>query len=166
MLDLSPFKILLLCLIALIVFGPERLPALAAQAGRAIRELRKMAEGATSQLKENLGPEFEQFADLDIVDLHPKRFVQKHLMDELTGDGPLLGKLAGSANGSAANGAAANGSAANGGAANGSAANGSAANGAAASGSAANGATPAGTTRTAAITLAPDELPPYDAEAT
>jgi sec-independent protein translocase protein TatB len=101
--DLSPFKILVLAFIALLVFGPDKLPGMAAQAGRTLRQLRKMAEGATSELRENLGPEFAEFADLDVVDLHPKRFVRKHLMDELSGDGPLLGKLAdsgGNGNGS------------------------------------------------------------------
>jgi sec-independent protein translocase protein TatB len=101
--DLSPFKILVLAFIALLVFGPDKLPGMAAQAGRALRELRRMADGAKSELRQNLGPEFAEFADLDVVDLHPKRFVRKHLMDELAGDGPLISKLAdsgGNGNGS------------------------------------------------------------------
>jgi sec-independent protein translocase protein TatB len=68
-----------------------------------LRELRKMAEGAKSELQENLGPEFSQ---LDLTDLNPKTFVRKHLLDELTGDGVLLGALTdngnGNGNGSAA----------------------------------------------------------------
>ena len=63
-LDLEFFKLLVLGVVALVVFGPERLPAMAAQAGRALRELRRMAEGAKSELQENLGPEFSQL-DLD-----------------------------------------------------------------------------------------------------
>jgi len=89
-LDLDFSKLLVLGVIALVVFGPERLPAMAAQAGRALRELRKMAEGARSELQENLGPEFGEF---DIADLNPKNFVRKHLMDEITGDGVLLGNV-------------------------------------------------------------------------
>jgi sec-independent protein translocase protein TatB len=73
-------KLIVLGVIALIVFGPERLPSLAAQAGRALRELRRMADGARSELQENLGPEFSQF---DINDINPKRFVRKHLLDEI-----------------------------------------------------------------------------------
>jgi sec-independent protein translocase protein TatB len=87
-LDLNFTKLLLLGVVALLVFGPERLPTLAAQAGRALRELRRMAEGAKSELQENLGPEFSNF---DIADLNPKQFVRKHLLDELTGDGMLGG---------------------------------------------------------------------------
>jgi sec-independent protein translocase protein TatB len=81
-------KLLLLGVIALIIFGPERLPTMAAQAGRALRELRKMAEGAKSELQENLGPEFSQF---DLADINPKHFVRKHLLDELTGDPVVIG---------------------------------------------------------------------------
>jgi sec-independent protein translocase protein TatB len=86
--DLDLPKILFLGVVALIVFGPERLPAMAAQAGRALRELRKMAEGAKSELQENLGPEFGQF---DLADINPKNFVRKHLLDDLTGDPVVIG---------------------------------------------------------------------------
>jgi sec-independent protein translocase protein TatB len=98
-LDLNFTKLLILGVIALIVFGPERLPGLAAQAGRVLRQVRRMAEGAKSELRENLGPEFSNF---DIEDLNPRHFVRKHLVDEITGDGALLGTVA--ANGSTADG--------------------------------------------------------------
>jgi sec-independent protein translocase protein TatB len=90
-LDLNFTKLLLLGVIALIVFGPDRLPAMAAQAGRALRELRKLLDGAKSELQENLGPEFSQ---LDLADLNPKTFVRKHLMDEVTGDGVIRNAIA------------------------------------------------------------------------
>ena len=70
---------------------------MAAQAGRMLRELRRMAEGARSELQDSLGPEFSQF---DIADLNPKHFVRKHLMDELTGEGVLLKGASGNGNGS------------------------------------------------------------------
>jgi sec-independent protein translocase protein TatB len=102
-LDLNFTKLLVLGVVALLVFGPERLPAIAAQAGRALRELRRMAEGAKSELQENLGPEFSNF---DINDLNPRHFVRKHLVDDL-GSGVLFGSVA--SNGGAANGGASNG---------------------------------------------------------
>ena len=67
MFDLSVGKLLFLAVIAIVVFGPER-----------------MAEGATSDLREGLGPEFSNF---DVSDLHPGNFVRKHLFDDLPGDG-------------------------------------------------------------------------------
>jgi len=85
-LDLNFTKLLVLGVIALVVFGPERLPGLAAQAGRMLRELRRMAEGAKTELQDSLGPEFSQF---DMADLNPKNFVRKHLLDEINGDGTL-----------------------------------------------------------------------------
>jgi sec-independent protein translocase protein TatB len=86
--DLDLPKILFLGVVALIVFGPERLPGMAAQAGRALRELRRMAEGAKSELQENLGPEFSQF---DLADINPKHFVRKHLLDEFNGEPVTIG---------------------------------------------------------------------------
>jgi sec-independent protein translocase protein TatB len=82
--DLSITKLLILAVIALVIFGPNELPKIASQAGRALRDLRKIAEGAKNDLREGLGPEF---ADFEIEDLNPKRFVQKHFLDDLNGDG-------------------------------------------------------------------------------
>ena len=79
MFDLSMTKILVLAVIALIVFGPNELPKVASQAGRILRDLRRIAEGAKADLREGLGPEFENF---DFDDLNPKTFVRKHLFDE------------------------------------------------------------------------------------
>ena len=79
MFDLSVTKILVLAVIALIVFGPNELPKVASQAGRMLRDLRKIAEGAKADLREGLGPEFKDF---DFDDLNPKTFVRKHLFDD------------------------------------------------------------------------------------
>jgi sec-independent protein translocase protein TatB len=82
--DLSLTKILVLAVIALIIFGPDQLPKIAGQAGRALRDLRRIAEAAKADLQEGLGPEFRDF---DINDLNPKAFVRKHLWDEFDGNG-------------------------------------------------------------------------------
>ena len=78
--DLSPFKILILGLLGLIIFGPEQLPKMAAQAGRALRDLRRLLDSARADLSENLGPEFRDF---DLNDLNPRTFVRKHLLDDI-----------------------------------------------------------------------------------
>jgi sec-independent protein translocase protein TatB len=78
--DLSLTKLLVLAVIALVVFGPHELPKIAAQAGRALRDLRRIADGAKADLREGLGPEFQDF---DFEDLNPRRFVQKHLLDDM-----------------------------------------------------------------------------------
>jgi sec-independent protein translocase protein TatB len=87
--DLSIGKLLVLAVIAVVIFGPDQLPKVAAQAGRALRELRRLADGARDDLREGLGPEF---SDFDIADLHPRNFVRKHLLDDvdgMTGSEPL-----------------------------------------------------------------------------
>jgi sec-independent protein translocase protein TatB len=97
--DLNITKLLFLGVIALVVFGPDKLPGMAAQAGRMLRELRRMADGARSELQDSLGPEF---SDFDMADLNPRHFVRKHLMDELTGDPAAPGSPADNGNGTGA----------------------------------------------------------------
>jgi sec-independent protein translocase protein TatB len=75
-------EILVLLVVGMLVFGPERLPKAAADAGRFIRQLRQMARGATEQLKSELGPEF---IDLDLASLHPRRLINDHVLgDDVT----------------------------------------------------------------------------------
>jgi sec-independent protein translocase protein TatB len=78
--DLSIPKLLILGILGLMIFGPEQLPKMAAQAGRALRDLRRLAENARNDLTESLGPEF---SDFDFNDLNPRSFVRKHLLDDL-----------------------------------------------------------------------------------
>ena len=61
MFDLSIPKLLVLAVIALVIFGPSELPKIASQTGRALRDLRTIAEGAKNDLREGLGPEFADF---------------------------------------------------------------------------------------------------------
>lgn len=83
MFDIGLEKLVLLLLLALIIFGPDQLPRVTRQAAETLRRLRSLATDATSEIKAGLGPEY---ADLDLADLHPRRFVQKHLLDALDDD--------------------------------------------------------------------------------
>ncbi|MFF5111736.1 sec-independent translocase [Streptosporangium sp. NPDC000509] len=76
-------EIVALVVIALLVFGPEKLPQAASQAGKTLRNLRRMANNARDDLRSGLGPEF---ADFDPADLNPKNFVRKHLIADLEDD--------------------------------------------------------------------------------
>lgn len=89
MFDLSFVKIAVLAVIALVVFGPDQLPKMAAQAGRALRDVRRLAENARADLEQHLPDEFQGF---DVNDLNPKHFVRKHLLDEV-GDLGLSGSI-------------------------------------------------------------------------
>jgi sec-independent protein translocase protein TatB len=72
-------EISVLIVLGLFVFGPERLPGMAAEAGKALRRLRLYAKGLTADLKAELGPEV---GDLDLASLNPRTFVRKHLLED------------------------------------------------------------------------------------
>jgi sec-independent protein translocase protein TatB len=76
-------EVLVILVVALFVVGPTRLPKLAADAGRMLRQLRMLAKQASSTMRDELGPDF---ADVNLADLHPKRFVRKHLFEDLDDD--------------------------------------------------------------------------------
>ena len=80
LLDINAPEFVLLLVLAVILFGPERLPDLARKAARVVRYVRTMAGSAQEQLSRELGPGFE---DLDLRDLNPRAFVQKHLLDDV-----------------------------------------------------------------------------------
>ena len=65
--------------------GPERLPKLAAQAAQMVKKMRGLATTATAELRENLGPGFE---DLQPKDLNPKTFLKKQVSDLLDEEKP------------------------------------------------------------------------------
>lgn len=77
--DLSITKLLVLGVIAMLVFGPDKLPQVARDAGRMLRQLRGLAQQARSDLKAELG---DTIGDLDIADLNPRTFVRKHLLED------------------------------------------------------------------------------------
>ncbi|MGN6473633.1 MAG: sec-independent translocase [Mycobacteriales bacterium] len=72
-------EVLLLAVVGLLIFGPDRLPKAASDAAKMLRELRSMARGAANDLKAELGPEL---ADIDLRGLHPRRFVEDALFGE------------------------------------------------------------------------------------
>jgi sec-independent protein translocase protein TatB len=77
--NLGPFEIGVLLVVALIVFGPDRLPQLARDAGRMLRTLRDLAQGARNQLSDELGPEF---GNLDIRSFNPRTALQRAIFDD------------------------------------------------------------------------------------
>ncbi|ASY25383.1 sec-independent protein translocase protein TatB [Candidatus Planktophila lacus] len=78
--DFGAGEIFGLGVLAVILVGPERLPQLAVDAAKLIKKVRAMANSATSELRENLGPGFE---DLSPSDLRPKAFIKKHISNAL-----------------------------------------------------------------------------------
>jgi len=56
--SLGPEKIILILVVALIVFGPQRLPEIARQVGAMVRELRRMQDSVRGELEQVLHPDF------------------------------------------------------------------------------------------------------------
>ncbi|MFD7652546.1 sec-independent translocase [Actinosynnema sp. NPDC059797] len=86
-------EILVIVVAGLFILGPERLPSAAAWVGRTIRQVREYATGARDQLKQEMGPEFEQLRkpleDLrELRNFDPKRAITKHLWDDEPSEKP------------------------------------------------------------------------------
>lgn len=88
--DFNAGEVVLLLVLAIVLFGPEKLPELARKAARLLHHFRRIANDAQGRLRQELGPEF---ADLQLSDLNPKAFVAKHLgsdaaddLDEVAGE--------------------------------------------------------------------------------
>lgn len=81
MFDIGLGEIVVLAALALLVFGPDQLPKVAAQAGRFVRDLRAMAASARKELSDSADLE-GMSADLkSLSDLHPKRLAKSLLED-------------------------------------------------------------------------------------
>ena len=76
-------ELVMIAFVAVLVFGPDRLPELARQAGRALRQLRRFATNARDELRAELGPEY---ADLELRDLDPRAIVRKHINEAMLED--------------------------------------------------------------------------------
>lgn len=83
MFGIGPLELVVIAIVAVLVFGPDRLPEFARTAGRLLRQVRQMVNNAQNDLRSELGPEF---ADLELQDLNPKNFVRKHLLDPMDED--------------------------------------------------------------------------------
>ena len=85
MFGVNGWEVVLVALIAVFVLGPDRLPEYAAKLARGIRKARVMAEGAKVQLKDQLGPEYEDinWRQYDPRQYDPRRIVKEALLDPL-----------------------------------------------------------------------------------
>jgi len=78
-------EIAVILVVAVIVFGPDRLPEFARQAGRMVRQLRQFAQSTQDELRRELGPEY---ADLKLADLDPRQAIRKHILEAMDDDEP------------------------------------------------------------------------------
>ncbi|WP_370333248.1 Sec-independent protein translocase protein TatB [Mycolicibacterium hippocampi] len=79
-------EMLLLVIAGLVILGPERLPGAIRWTSGALRQARDYVSGATSQLREDLGPEFEDLREplselQRLRGMTPRAALTKHLLD-------------------------------------------------------------------------------------
>jgi sec-independent protein translocase protein TatB len=74
--NLNSWHLLVLALLGIFIFGPDKLPKAIADGVRMLRNLRNMARNATSELSRELGTE------ITLEDLNPKTLLRKHLLSE------------------------------------------------------------------------------------
>lgn len=79
-------EMLLLVIAGLVILGPERLPGAIRWTSSALRQARDYVSGATQQLRDDLGPEFddlrEPLSELQkLRGMTPRAALTKHLLD-------------------------------------------------------------------------------------
>jgi len=73
-------ELLVIAFVAVLVFGPDKLPDLARQAAALIRRGRSIANSVRDELRAELGPEY---ADLELTDLDPRRIVARQVREAM-----------------------------------------------------------------------------------
>ncbi|CAM5262302.1 Sec-independent protein translocase protein TatB OS=Streptomyces tendae OX=1932 GN=tatB PE=3 SV=1 [Streptomyces tendae] len=79
--DIGALELVTLVVLAVLVFGPDKLPKVIQDVTRTIRKIREFSDSAKQDIRQELGPEFKDF---EFEDLNPKTFLRKQLdNDEL-----------------------------------------------------------------------------------
>jgi sec-independent protein translocase protein TatB len=73
---INGWEFVVLLLLAMFIFGPDRLPKAISDGVKMLRNLRDLARNATGDLSRELG------TDISLEDLHPKTLIRKHLLSE------------------------------------------------------------------------------------
>jgi sec-independent protein translocase protein TatB len=74
--NIGGWELIMLILVGLFIFGPDKLPKAISEGVRMLRQLRSMARNATTDLSRELG------TDIELEDLNPKTFLRKHVLSE------------------------------------------------------------------------------------
>ncbi|WP_313817363.1 twin-arginine translocase TatA/TatE family subunit [Citricoccus sp.] len=95
-------ELIILALLAVLILGPEKLPEYARKLTEWIRNLRRMAEGAKTQFREETGTDFDEidWKKYDPRQYDPRRIIKDALADPVDGDTSGSG-AAGASGGSA-----------------------------------------------------------------
>lgn len=76
--DIGALELVALVVLAVLIFGPDKLPKVIRDVSQFIRKIREFSDSAKEDIRSELGPEFKDF---EFEDLNPKTFVRKHVLD-------------------------------------------------------------------------------------
>jgi sec-independent protein translocase protein TatB len=79
-----------LVVLGLFLVGPDKLPSAAKDFARFLHKVRNFTTYASRELKENLGPGFE---DLDVTDLTPKNLAKKVIGNAMDDVKPVVNEV-------------------------------------------------------------------------
>ena len=84
MFDIGIGEIVMIAVVGLLIFGPERLPRATADATRWLRQFRSMAHGARQDLADSAGIDLSETVDTvkSLQEFHPRRLAQSLMDDE------------------------------------------------------------------------------------
>ncbi|MFE9609021.1 sec-independent translocase [Streptomyces sp. NPDC006012] len=74
--DIGPLELVTIVVLAVLIFGPDKLPKVIQDVMRTIRKIREFSESAKEDIRSELGPGFKDF---EFEDLNPKTFIRKQL---------------------------------------------------------------------------------------
>ena len=72
-------EIILIGIVGVLVFGPDKLPEFARQSARLVRTVRRMAQDAKDDLGRELG---HDLSGLNLRDLDPREVVRRRILDD------------------------------------------------------------------------------------
>ena len=75
-------EIAAILIVAIMVFGPDRLPELAKQAAGFLKTFRKMAQDAKTELRKEMGDDFKDLGLNELRSLDPRQVVRDALRDD------------------------------------------------------------------------------------
>ena len=78
-------EIILIGIVGVLVFGPDKLPEFARQSARLIRTVRRMAQDAKDDLGRELG---RDLSGLELRDLDPREVVRRTILEDSPRDSP------------------------------------------------------------------------------
>ncbi|MFJ3878757.1 sec-independent translocase [Streptomyces sp. NPDC090077] len=76
--DISALELAAIAVLAILIFGPDKLPKVIQDVSGFIRKIRAFSDSAKQDIRSELGPEFKDF---EFEDLNPKTFIRKQMTE-------------------------------------------------------------------------------------